>query len=97
MDFSIVTASFKQLNFLRLAISSVADQQGISIEHVIQDGGTEGFSEFRRQMDHAWPNRAQYKRMMESKPDTGMYDGINRGLKRARGRICGYLNSDEQY
>lgn len=24
-------------------------------------------------------------------------DGINRALKRAHGRICGYLNSDEQY
>lgn len=97
MDFSIVTASFNQLNFLRLAVSSVADQKGISIEHVIQDGGTEGFSEFRSQMDHAWPNRAEYERRMDSQPDTGMYDGINRGLKRARGRICGYLNSDEQY
>ena len=97
MDFSVITASFQQLNFLRLAISSVADQQGISLEHVIQDGGSKGFSEFRTQMDHAWPNRGQYERKMDSQPDTGMYDGINRGLKRAQGRFCGYLNSDEQY
>jgi len=26
-----------------------------------------------------------------------MYDAINRGLRRARGEICGYLNCDEQY
>ena len=26
-----------------------------------------------------------------------MYDAINRGLRRATGEICGYLNCDEQY
>ncbi len=30
-------------------------------------------------------------------PDNGMYDAINRGLSRARGEICAYLNCDEQY
>src|ERR1700737_2128649 len=29
--------------------------------------------------------------------DTGMYDAINRGLSKARGDICAYLNCDEQY
>src|SRR5207302_10995448 len=29
--------------------------------------------------------------------DRGMYDAINRGLRRASGEICGYLNCDEQY
>lgn len=26
-----------------------------------------------------------------------MYDGVNRGLRRAKGNICAYLNCDEQY
>jgi len=29
--------------------------------------------------------------------DEGMYDAINRGLKRAKGKVCAYLNCDEQY
>jgi glycosyltransferase involved in cell wall biosynthesis len=29
--------------------------------------------------------------------DTGMYDAVNRGLKRASGGILAYLNCDEQY
>ena len=29
--------------------------------------------------------------------DQGMYDGINRGLRRAGGDILAYLNCDEQY
>ena len=30
-------------------------------------------------------------------PDAGMYDAINKGLARATGEICAWLNSDEQY
>jgi hypothetical protein len=32
-----------------------------------------------------------------SEKDAGMYDAINKGLKKARGEICAYLNCDEQY
>ena len=38
---SIVTPSFRQLDWLRLAMASVADQQGVNVEHIVQDGGTE--------------------------------------------------------
>src|SRR5439155_6807853 len=31
------------------------------------------------------------------KKDNGMYDAVNRGLAKAGGEICGYLNCDEQY
>jgi glycosyltransferase involved in cell wall biosynthesis len=34
---------------------------------------------------------------MISETDAGMYDAINKGLKRGSGRICAYLNCDEQY
>ena len=29
--------------------------------------------------------------------DSGMYDAVNRGLRRAQGEILAYLNCDEQY
>jgi len=97
VDFSIVTASFRQLDLLKLCIASVADQEGVSLEHVIQDGSTPGFAGFAQEVQTLWPERPQYVRRMVSEPDGGMYDGINRALKRSRGRICGYFNSDEQY
>jgi glycosyltransferase involved in cell wall biosynthesis len=97
MDFTIVTPSLGQLEYLACCIASVADQEGISIEHIIQDGGTANFNEFAETMSKRWPDRPNYRRVMISEPDTGMYDAINKGLKKGTGRICAYLNCDEQY
>ena len=97
MDFTIVTPSLGQLEHLECCIASVADQQGISIEHIVQDGGTVGFNEFTEKLRLRWPDRANYRRVMISETDSGMYDAINKGLKKGTGRICAYLNCDEQY
>ena len=97
MDFTIVTPSLRQLDYLECCISSVADQEGVSIEHIVQDAGTDGFAEFAVKMRQRWPDRPNYVRVMISEPDSGMYDAINKGLKKGTGRICAYLNCDEQY
>ena len=97
MDFTIITPSFGQLDHLACCIASVADQEGVEVEHIVQDGGTKGFADFAKQMAQQWPNRNGYQRIMVSEEDGGMYDAINRGLKRAKGKVCAYLNCDEQY
>jgi glycosyltransferase involved in cell wall biosynthesis len=97
MDFTIVTPSYGQLDYLGCCIASVADQEGVSIEHIVQDGGTTKFNEFAETMSKRWPDRPNYRRVMISEPDSGMYDAINKGLKKGTGRICAYLNCDEQY
>ncbi len=85
---SIVTASFQQLQWLKLCAASVADQKGISHQHIVQDAGTgpelEGWA-------RTIPGLSLYV-----EKDEGMYDAINRGLRRARGAVCSYLNCDEQ-
>ena len=97
MDFTIVTPSLGQLEHLECCIASVADQQGISIEHIVQDGGTTNFNGFAEKMKQRWPDRPNYRRVMISETDSGMYDAINKGIKKGAGRICAYLNCDEQY
>lgn len=88
---SIITPSFHQLDWLRLAMASVADQEGAEVEHIVQDGGTPGIEEAL----HA--NMALARAQLFVEKDQGMYDAINRGLANARGHLCGHLNSDEQY
>ena len=97
MDFTIVTPSLGQMEHLECCIASVADQEGVSIEHIVQDGGTARFNEFAETMSKRWPDRPNYRRVMISENDSGMYDAVNKGLKKGTGRICAYLNCDEQY
>ena len=35
--FSIITPSYRSLQWLRLCIASVGDQQGVEVEHIVQD------------------------------------------------------------
>jgi glycosyltransferase involved in cell wall biosynthesis len=38
-----------------------------------------------------------YRLEVHAEADHGMYDAVNRGLGRAHGELCAYLNCDEQY
>jgi len=88
MRISVVTPSFCASDWLKLCVASVADQ-GVEVEHIVQDGGSNDGT-----LD--WlPGDSRVKSFVEA--DAGMYDAINRGLRRADGDILGYLNCDEQY
>lgn len=87
--FSIVTPSFRQLDWLRLCAASIADQEGVQLEHIVQDGSGGPEAE-------AWGAEHPGVRLVCEK-DKGMYDAINRGLQKTRGDLCAYLNCDEQY
>ncbi len=88
-DFSIITPSFNMLGYLKRCSASVADQEGVSFEHIVVDGSsTDGTVD--------WLRRRPWIRSV-SEPDSGMYDAINKGLAMARGDIVAHLNCDEQY
>jgi glycosyltransferase involved in cell wall biosynthesis len=88
MRFSVVTPSFRQSSWLKLCVASVADQ-GVEVEHVVQDARSDDGTLDWLLTD---PRVRAY-----SEKDAGMYDAVNRGLRRASGEILSYLNCDEQY
>ncbi|MGA9778627.1 MAG: glycosyltransferase family 2 protein [Limisphaerales bacterium] len=87
--FSIITPSFRNAQWLKLCIASVADQEGADWEHIVQDSCSDDGTQ-------DWLPRDQRVRAFIEK-DNGMYDAVNRGYRRARGDILAYLNCDEQY
>lgn len=89
MMISIVTPCLNPGASLPLAVASVADQDGVVVEHIVADGGSaDGTPE--------WLATRPGLRWF-SRPDRGMYDALNKGLALARGDVLGYLNCDEQY
>jgi glycosyltransferase involved in cell wall biosynthesis len=93
---SVITPSFRQLDWLRLAMASVADQEGVEVEHIVQDAGTEDIKEIFEDATSSGGHSRDVAKLFIEK-DAGMYDAINRGLRKASGEICAYLNCDEQY
>ncbi len=89
LKFSIITPSFRNSAWLKLCIASVADQQGVEVEHLVQDSCSDDGTQ-------DWlPHDPRVKAFIEK--DAGMYDAVNRGYRRATGDILAYLNCDEQY
>ncbi len=89
MQVSIITPSFRNSQWLRLCIASVADQQGVQVEHIVQDAcSDDGTQEWL-------PKDSRVRAFIEK--DQGMYDAVNRGFRRSTGQVLAYLNCDEQY
>lgn len=97
MKFTIVTAVYNGASTIGTTLASVAMQDRISpdghrleIEHLIVDGAsTDGTAEQAR--SYPAPIR------VISEPDSGIYDGMNKGLARAEGDVVGILNADDFY
>ena len=89
MDCSIITPNYNSLEFLPRCCASIEDQEHVEFEHIIVDGcSTDGSVE--------WINE-QSRLVKIIEPDEGMYDAINKGVKKSTGKFISYLNSDEQY
>lgn len=89
MRISVITPSYRNSERLKLCVASVADQEGVEVEHIVQDAGSDDGT-----LDWLLSDR-RVKAHVEK--DEGMYDAINRGLRKATGEILAYLNCDEQY
>jgi glycosyltransferase involved in cell wall biosynthesis len=86
---SIITPCLNRVDLIGKAVESVLAQNYPDFEHIIMDAGsTDGTLAALRTYPHL---------RVVSEPDRGMYDGINKGLRLARGKIIGLLNTDDLY
>lgn len=88
-DVSVLTPSYGYGRFIEDAIESVLGQHDVSVEHVVQDGGSndETVDVLRRFDGLVWA----------SEPDQGQSDALNKALAKAGGRWIAWLNADEFY
>lgn len=102
---SVITPSFNQVDFIQETIESVWSQAGnFKLEHIVMDGGSkDGTVELLKRYEKLlktkkYPVKCKgLSYYWESKKDRGQTHAINKGIKRARGEILAYLNSDDIY
>lgn len=77
---------------LKQSIASVAAQDYPNIEHIVIDGAsTDGTLDVLR------PYAEDGRINLISEPDNGIYDAMNKGIARARGKYIAFLNSDDYW
>ena len=97
MKLSIITINYNNAEGLRKTLASVAAQTYRDIEHIIIDGGsTDGsvdvIKEYEEQL-HLTHSTIHIQ--WTSEPDKGIYDGMNRGIRKATGDYIQILNSGD--
>ena len=86
---SVITPSLNCGDYIEDAILSVACQQGVRAEHIVQDSLSRDktLGVLRRHPQVRW----------QWESDAGQSDAINRGFLRAKGDLMGWLNADDYY
>ncbi|MGE3839969.1 MAG: glycosyltransferase family 2 protein [Vicinamibacterales bacterium] len=93
-DVSIITPVRNRGAFIEDAICSVLAQPIGGVEHVIVDGAsTDTTPAILRRYHDTYPERITFV----SEPDRGGCEGFNKGCALSRGRVLGWLGSDDRY
>lgn len=89
MKISVVTAVFNRAGTIGQAIDSVARQSHGDVEHLIVDGAStdDTLAEVER--------RRHPGMRVQSEPDGGIYDALNKGMALASGEVIGLVHSDD--
>lgn len=89
--FSIISVTYNNLAGLRQTAQSVEDQSCRDFEWIVVDGGSrDGTVAFLE--SHCVPQP-----FWTSEPDSGIYDAMNKGIARARGRYTIFMNAGDRF
>ena len=90
MKLSIITINLNNREWLELTVKSVVNQSTQDFEYIIIDGGsTDGSDELIRK----YSNNIDF---WVSEPDKGIYNAMNKGIQKANGEFCIFINSGDQ-
>lgn len=88
VSISLITITLNCRGVIKDCLDSVVKQHGSPCEHIVVDGAsTDGTLDIVRGFGHLTE--------VISEPDDGIYDALNKGVRRVSGDIVGFLHSDD--
>ena len=91
---SIVTITYNAARSLQRTLDSVSSQTYLHLEHLLVDGASKDET---LQMARHYQEVSSYEVVVSSEPDKGLYDAMNKGLKRATGDYVVFLNAGDTF
>ena len=89
LKITFITVCYNAIDTLEKTILSIINQTYPNIEYIIIDGAsTDGTVDIIKKYEH----KLSY---WISEPDKGIYDAMNKGLKRATGDYINFMNADD--
>ena len=92
MKVSIVTITFNAARTLQRSLDSVACQTYTDIEHLIIDGASKDDTVA---IARRYQQQSSHEVVVQSEPDKGLYDAMNKGLLKATGDYLVFLNAGD--
>lgn len=93
MLISVITPVYNGEKFIESCLQAVINQNCISVEHIIVDGGSRD-----RTIDIVKKYAENYPHIRWiSEKDQGQSDAMNKGIQLAKGEILNFLNVDDYY
>lgn len=93
MNLSLITACYNSLSTLSDTLSSVREQEGVALEYLLIDGGSNDGTAALIEAERARPDT--FLSSWISEPDQGIYDALNKGIARATSEVLGFLHADD--
>ena len=92
MRITIITVTYQAAAVLQRTLDSVSRQTCQDIEHLIIDGASKDDTV---KIAKAYQEKVPYPVIIQSEPDHGLYDAMNKGLHKATGDYLVFLNAGD--
>ena len=92
MRITIITVTYNAASVLQRTLDSVSRQTCQDIEHLIIDGASKDDTV---KIAKAYQEKVPYPVIIQSEPDHGLYDAMNKGLHKATGDYLVFLNAGD--
>lgn len=92
MKISIITVTYNAAHVLQRTLDSIKKQKWQQIEHLIIDGASKDDT---ISIAEAYKTQCPYEVVIQSEADKGLYDAMNKGLRKATGDYLVFLNAGD--